>query len=73
MGQLTLTDPVLVALSGETRIIAEANFQDDPLALAQLWKPGRGYGEAKPLQVHLKFLYYIEDVIPPKPWVEPTA
>jgi hypothetical protein len=72
MGQIALTNPLLVARSGGTAIIVSADDADNPMADAQVWRRDTGYGSVKPLQVYLKFLYYVEDVIPPVPWVEPA-
>jgi hypothetical protein len=72
MGQIELANPLLVARSGGTAIIISGDDADNPMTGAQLWSPDEGYSSVKPLQVHLKFLYYITDVIPPQPWVEPV-
>lgn len=72
MGQIELANPLLVARSGDTLIIGEADYIDNPMTQAQLWTPGEGYSPVRPLQVHLKFLYYLEDVVPPQPWQEPA-
>ena len=72
MGQIDLTNPLLIARSGRTMIIVSGDDRGNPMTGAQLWTPGEGYSEVKPLQVHLKFMYYIEDVDPPEPWSEPA-
>lgn len=72
MGEIKIQGPLLVGRSGDTLIIAGSNFRTDPLADAQLWTPTNGYSKIAPLQVHLKFLYYVEEITPPQPWIEPS-
>lgn len=72
MGQIKLANPMLVARSGDTAIIVSGDDTDNPMTDAQLWTPGEGYSDLQPLQVHLKFMYYLDDVLPPRPWQEPT-
>ena len=70
--ELRLTNPVIVARSGDAVLLVSEG--EDPRAmstLGQMWDPRDGYGEPNPVQVHLKFLYYIEEVDPPEPWQEP--
>lgn len=72
MGQLMLQSPLLLARNDAVSVIAEADFQDNPMTDAQIWRAGEGYSEVQPLGVHLKWLYFLQDVIPPEPWSEPT-
>ncbi|TXH11113.1 MAG: hypothetical protein E6R03_14660 [Hyphomicrobiaceae bacterium] len=72
MGQLALKEPLLIARNDAVLVLAEADFQENPMTNAQLWRVGSGYSEVQPLGVHLKFLYYLEDVIPPQPWSDPV-
>lgn len=69
--ELGLTDPVVVARSGDLVLIANGDVLDNLDTDAQTWTADVGYSEAKTLQVWLKFLYYLEEVSPPEPWVEP--
>lgn len=73
MGQIVIPIPVVIYTDGDESIIVEAAGVNDPMAPAQVWEPGRGYSEVKPLGVWLKFLYYLDAVIPPYPWTEPNA
>ena len=73
MGQIVIPNPVVIYTDGDETIIVAADGANDPMALAQVWEPGRGYSDAKPLGVWLKFLYYLDAVIPPQPWVEPNV
>lgn len=70
--ELKLIKPVIVAHNGDMVLLANgdvvSNFDTD----AQTWSPGEGYSSVKPLQVWLKFLYYLEEVNPPQPWIEPV-
>lgn len=68
---LGLKDPLVVATSANMWLIADRDFATNLRANAQTWSAADGYSEAKPLQVWLKFLYYLEEVNPPYPWVEP--
>ena len=73
---LSLTNPFEVARSGDAvLLVAQSNLAQlrSIETQAQIWQPGEGYSEAQPLQVMLKFLYYVEDTIPPRPWVEPET
>lgn len=72
MGQLMLKQPLLVARNDVVSVLAEADYADNPMTAAQLWRGGEGYSDVQPLGVHLKWLYFLEDVIPPQPWSEPT-
>ena len=72
MGQLELANPLLISRSEDTAIIVSADDYGNPMTGAQLWSPDEGYSAVRPLQVHLKFLYYTKSVRPPEPWVEPT-
>ena len=69
--QLELTNPVAIAVAADTWVIISRQGIDDPMTPAQLWSPGNGYGDVQPLGVHLKWLYYLEYLEPPRPWVEP--
>lgn len=69
--ELGLTDPVVVARSGDMVLIANGDVISNLDTDAQTWTPVEGYSEVKPLQVWLKFLYYLNEVNPPVPWVEP--
>lgn len=69
--ELGLIDPVIVARSGDMVLIANGDVVDNLDTDAQAWTPTEGYSEVKPLQVFLKFLYYLDEVNPPAPWVEP--
>lgn len=71
MGQLMLKEPLLVARNDVVSVLAEADFQDNPMTNAQLWRGGEGYSDVQPLGVLLKWSYYLEDVTPPQPWVAP--
>lgn len=69
--KLALVEPVEIARSGDTVILVAAGDLGNLHSistLAQLWQPATGYGEPKPLQVMLKFLYYVEETKPPQPW-----
>lgn len=69
--QLVLVDPVEIGRSGDTVILVAADDVDNLHSIrikAQLWRPDTGYSEPKPLQVMLKFLYYVEETTPPQPW-----
>ena len=68
---LGLTKPMIVAKSGPAVLLTEGGALDD--ADAQTWSPTEGYSEVKPLQVWLKFLYYLEEVDPPEPWEDPSS
>ncbi len=72
METLKLPNPLLVARSADTMIIAAGDYPMNHNTLAQLWTPGQGYSPVRNLQVHLKFMYYLEEVSPPEPWQEPT-
>lgn len=69
--ELRLTNPAIVARSGDMVLIANGDVLDNLDTDAQTWAPTEGYSEVKPLQVWLKFLYYLDEVNPPEPWVEP--
>jgi len=71
MGQLEIDEPLLVARSGKTSIITSGNGLNDPMTNAQLWSQERGYSDVRPLGVHLKWLYYVQEVNSPEPWIEP--
>lgn len=69
--QLALVDPVEVARCGDTVILVAAGDLAklrDIQTIAQMWQPNTGYGAPKPLQVMLKFLYFVEETTPPRPW-----
>lgn len=73
MGQIALQNPVVVYTDDDDEVVLiAADGINDPMTPAQTWEPGEGYSEVKPLGVWLKFLYYLEEVNPPTPWVEPT-
>lgn len=67
---IRLTNPVIVARTDNVALIAKGDVPDNPNTDAQTWSATEGYSEVKPLQVWLKFLYYLEPVDPPVPWVE---
>lgn len=69
--ELRLTNPVIVARSGDMVLIANGDVLDNLDTDAQTWTPTEGYSEAKSLQVFLKFLYYLDEVNPPEPWQVP--
>lgn len=70
---MALSNPVVVARNGDFVLLVSG---DDDLkdinTLAQTYAPDEGYSATKPLQVWLKFLYYLEEVNPPEPWHEPV-
>lgn len=69
---LQIDKPVVVARSGNAVLLMAAGGNPaDMGTFGQLWSPDGGYSELRPLQVHLKFLYYVEAVNPPQPWQEP--
>lgn len=68
---MKLDNPVLVGITGDLRLIASGDVLANPNTDAQTWSERDGYSEVQPLQVWLKFLYYIEAVNPPEPWTEP--
>lgn len=68
---LQLTNPVIVARSGQLVLLAESDVTTNKNTNAQTWQPDTGYGRVKSLQVFLKFLYHLEVVNPPQPWQEP--
>lgn len=68
MGELKLVNPLLILRSGAIAVLVSDADRDNPLADAQLWSPTVGYSEIQPLAVHLKFMYYLEKVVPPQPW-----
>lgn len=70
--ELRLTDPVIVARNGDMALIASGDVVTNLDTDAQTWSPEEGYSEVKPLQVWLKFLYYLDEVQPPQPWIEPA-
>ena len=72
MDELKLKKPMLVARNSAVFVIAESDFRANPMTDAQVWRVDGGYSEVQPLQVHLKFTYYLQDVIPPEPWSEPA-
>ncbi len=72
MGQMKLVDPMIVGRSDSLYLLASGDVSTNRLTDAQTWEPSSGYSEVLPLQVWLKFLYYLDNVIPPEPWIEPT-
>lgn len=70
---LEIANPVIVARSGDAVVLMPAGANPQaPQTQGQVWTPGDGYSRLEPLQVHLKFLYYLEEVNPPQPWQEPA-
>lgn len=70
--ELRLTDPVIVARNGDMVLITSGDVATNLDTDAQTWSLEEGYSEVKPLQMFLKFLYYLEEVRPPQPWIEPA-
>lgn len=76
MGQLTLVEPFEIGRDGKSVILvarADLGKLRDIDTMAQLWRPGDGYGPPTPLQVMFKFMYSFTEAVAPIPWVEPTA
>ena len=70
--ELEIQSPMVIASSVDVAVIVSAADVDNVDAPAQLYVPGDGYSQVKPLQVHLKWLYIINDINPPEPWIEPS-
>ena len=70
---LALTNPFEIARDGDAVIlVAQSDLQrlHSIETMAQIWRPGEGYGPVTRLQVMFKFLYGVTDTVPPVPWVE---
>ncbi len=71
--ELQLADPVVVARSGKLTLIANGDVLTNKNTDAQTWEDGVGYSRVRTLQLWLKFLYNLEEVSPPEPWIAPGA
>lgn len=72
--QLALTNPFEIARDGDAvLLVAQSDLTRlyNIRTMAQIWRPGEGYGPLTPLQVMFKFLYHVVDTVPPVPWVRP--
>jgi len=70
---LQIINPVVIATSADVSIIVSSADEGNLDAMAQLYSEDEGYSPVKPLQVHLKFLYIVDDVAPPRPWEDPQS
>lgn len=71
-----LTNPFEIARSGDAVLLVamrDLAHLHDTKTMAQIWRPGEGYGPLTRLQSMFKFLYHVVDTVPPRPWVEPAG
>lgn len=65
---LKIEQPVVVAELEDLKVLTEGAKLGDIEALAQTYDDDNGYGEVIKLQVLMKFMYFLDDVDPPREW-----